>query len=279
MRYCFWGIKGNNKSSNLSSTWRGYFPWWRVLNKDVAEWLLLRRDFCTLYAHIETHQCLCWPCCFHDYFDGCVWTLKLGPFMNCAIVLRSVDPGNYLLPGFAFARTESHWSRSSASNCALLRMDPFARRLCSSINILETLVKQKDKKKISQTANATSSIKSEIIDETLISILMCSMLGDEKITGHIAVRTWSRWSCWLGLASPPASARSNRDCWCCTPYLEAREARQPTAWLYSGSGLQEYRWILSGFLKSDALLTNVLMYGFSDVTTELLREYTLRSEG
>lgn len=72
--------------------------------------------------------------------------------MNSAIVLKSLHKEFNIqtllpLPGLDCDRTDSHWLRSSASNCALLRIDLFIMRVCSSINTPAILVYQKGKKK------------------------------------------------------------------------------------------------------------------------------------
>lgn len=157
-----------------------------------------------------------------------LWIVSL--FAQRSVHGESVIQTLLPFPGLAFDRTADSWSMSFESNCAFLRMDPFTRRVWSSISIPAILVDQKDK------AGGGSVLKC-LHSHLKSSISSVSMFG----IGSIPVHTWSCWSCWLGPASPPASDSSNRDCRRCRSYLEARAARQPTAGLCLGSGLREQR--------------------------------------
>lgn len=95
------------------------------------------------------------PVVFHQFLR---WRLiiawKQVIFTNSAITFKSVHQEfsrQILLPtpGLDCDRTDSHWLRSSASNCAWLRIDLFIRRVCSSINIPAILVYKKEKKELS----------------------------------------------------------------------------------------------------------------------------------
>lgn len=124
---------------------------------------------------------------------------------------------------------------SSASTCALLRMDLSTKRVWSSISMPEILTWQRKTKKKTQ-----KDTKREIIMYSLSSLCdtFQRRVGGEK---NKIVPTWSCWSCWLDPASPRASDSSNTDCRCYKSYLEARAAGQPMAWLYLGSGLDEQK--------------------------------------